>query len=124
MNFFPYLLYKGGPERFSLFKIFSFILRYLLNIFPKGQKTGMSKIWCKPSRDNSFALNTYPLTDKIESMKVKCPICKKEIEWESSKYRPFCSERCYLIDLSKWLGGEYYIPDVERKRDKNDEKED
>ncbi|MDI6704380.1 MAG: DNA gyrase inhibitor YacG [bacterium] len=36
--------------------------------------------------------------------KVKCPYCGKEVLWtEESKYKPFCSERCYLADLGRWL---------------------
>ncbi len=42
-------------------------------------------------------------------MKVKCPTCKKEVEWEGNPYRPFCSERCKLIDLGKWLDEEYVM---------------
>jgi endogenous inhibitor of DNA gyrase (YacG/DUF329 family) len=47
---------------------------------------------------------------------MQCPICKKEVaeprEGERSVY-PFCSERCKLIDLGRWLGGKYQIPIVE-----------
>ncbi|MGD8711728.1 MAG: DNA gyrase inhibitor YacG, partial [Thiohalophilus sp.] len=33
---------------------------------------------------------------------VKCPTCDKNVPWdESSKWRPFCSERCRLIDLGE-----------------------
>jgi hypothetical protein len=42
-------------------------------------------------------------------MKVKCPTCKKKTEWEGNPYRPFCSERCKLIDLGAWASGEYVI---------------
>ncbi|TCT18418.1 hypothetical protein EDC51_101132 [Bibersteinia trehalosi] len=36
-------------------------------------------------------------------MKVNCPTCKAEVIWsEESKYRPFCSDRCRLIDLGEW----------------------
>ncbi|HTV50512.1 MAG TPA: DNA gyrase inhibitor YacG [Steroidobacteraceae bacterium] len=36
--------------------------------------------------------------------RVKCPTCGRTIEWSSaSPYRPFCSERCKLIDLGAWL---------------------
>ncbi len=42
-------------------------------------------------------------------MKVKCPTCKKKVEWEGNPYRPFCSERCKLIDLGKWLDEEYVM---------------
>jgi endogenous inhibitor of DNA gyrase (YacG/DUF329 family) len=27
-----------------------------------------------------------------------------------ARYRPFCSERCKLIDLGKWADGEYRVP--------------
>ena len=45
---------------------------------------------------------------------MKCPTCKKEIEdpatgAEAPKYFPFCSERCKLIDLGRWLGENYGI---------------
>lgn len=42
--------------------------------------------------------------------KLFCPICKKETYWKENPYRPFCSERCKLIDLASWIGGEYKIP--------------
>ena len=40
---------------------------------------------------------------------VKCPTCKKSGEWFATPYGPFCSHRCKLIDLGKWLGGEHAI---------------
>ncbi|REL32756.1 DNA gyrase inhibitor YacG [Thalassotalea euphylliae] len=34
---------------------------------------------------------------------VKCPTCDKPVVWQaSSEHRPFCSERCKLIDLGDW----------------------
>ena len=41
--------------------------------------------------------------------KTECPTCKKEGDWLSGKYAPFCSHRCKLIDLGKWLGEEHRI---------------
>jgi endogenous inhibitor of DNA gyrase (YacG/DUF329 family) len=43
-----------------------------------------------------------------------CPICKNPVpnapvETGRSDF-PFCSERCKLIDLGRWLGGRYQIP--------------
>jgi endogenous inhibitor of DNA gyrase (YacG/DUF329 family) len=36
--------------------------------------------------------------------RARCPTCRREIEWsENSPLRPFCSERCKLIDLGGWL---------------------
>lgn len=43
-------------------------------------------------------------------MNVKCPTCQKEIEWsEQYPYRPFCCQRCKLIDLGAWASGEHAI---------------
>ena len=42
---------------------------------------------------------------------VKCPTCEKPVEWsEKSPWRPFCSERCKLIDLGAWASEEHRIP--------------
>lgn len=43
-------------------------------------------------------------------LKVKCPSCQKEIKWEESLFRPFCSERCRLLDLGKWASEKYKVP--------------
>jgi endogenous inhibitor of DNA gyrase (YacG/DUF329 family) len=42
-------------------------------------------------------------------MKIKCPTCKRKTEWQNNPYRPFCSERCKLIDLGAWASEEYVI---------------
>ena len=41
--------------------------------------------------------------------KVKCPTCRKEVSWENNPHRPFCSERCRLIDLGAWTQERYRI---------------
>jgi len=43
-------------------------------------------------------------------MKIICPVCKNITTWEENPFRPFCSERCKLIDLGAWASGEYGIP--------------
>jgi uncharacterized protein len=43
---------------------------------------------------------------------MRCPICKRETPHEGNPYRPFCSERCKLLDLDNWLEGRYRIPDA------------
>ncbi|MBV9723910.1 MAG: DNA gyrase inhibitor YacG [Gammaproteobacteria bacterium] len=35
--------------------------------------------------------------------RVKCPTCHRYLDWETAPFRPFCSERCRLIDLGAWL---------------------
>ncbi|MDE2052718.1 MAG: DNA gyrase inhibitor YacG [Gammaproteobacteria bacterium] len=42
--------------------------------------------------------------------RVKCPTCQREIDWSQSPFRPFCSERCKLIDLGAWLTEKHAIP--------------
>jgi len=43
---------------------------------------------------------------------VNCPQCGKAVEWDASKrYRPFCSERCRLLDLGKWAAEDYRVPE-------------
>lgn len=42
---------------------------------------------------------------------VKCPHCGKEVRWVAeSPFRPFCSERCRLIDLGAWASENHRIP--------------
>lgn len=43
---------------------------------------------------------------------VNCPHCGAEAPFEpSNRWRPFCSERCRLVDLGAWAAGDYRIPD-------------
>jgi endogenous inhibitor of DNA gyrase (YacG/DUF329 family) len=41
---------------------------------------------------------------------MKCPICSKPVEWKDNPFRPFCSERCKLVDLGRWVTEEYSVP--------------
>jgi hypothetical protein len=42
---------------------------------------------------------------------VDCPTCGAPVEWgPQSQNRPFCSERCKLIDLGAWAAEEHAIP--------------
>jgi len=41
---------------------------------------------------------------------VKCPTCKTDVIWgEESPHRPFCSDRCRLIDLGEWASESHKI---------------
>ena len=41
---------------------------------------------------------------------VNCPRCGIATPWsEDNAYRPFCTERCKLIDLGQWATGSYRI---------------
>lgn len=46
-----------------------------------------------------------------KKLTVKCPTCQKDVPWcDESLFRPFCSERCKLIDLGEWAAEEKSIP--------------
>jgi endogenous inhibitor of DNA gyrase (YacG/DUF329 family) len=41
-----------------------------------------------------------------------CPNCKKSADMtRANRFRPFCSERCQLIDLGTWVSGDYESDD-------------
>jgi uncharacterized protein len=41
---------------------------------------------------------------------VSCPRCAKPVRWgPESPFRPFCSERCKMIDLGAWASEEYRV---------------
>jgi endogenous inhibitor of DNA gyrase (YacG/DUF329 family) len=43
---------------------------------------------------------------------VLCPTCQAQVPWTpESRFRPFCSERCRLIDLGEWLTEGRVIPE-------------
>ncbi|MCX6980945.1 MAG: DNA gyrase inhibitor YacG [Verrucomicrobia bacterium] len=39
----------------------------------------------------------------------KCPICRKPADFDTPPAGPFCSARCKMLDLGKWLGEDYRI---------------
>jgi uncharacterized protein len=41
---------------------------------------------------------------------VKCPNCGKETEYRGNEFRPFCSERCKMLDFGAWADEEYALP--------------
>ena len=46
-------------------------------------------------------------------MIARCPLCAKSVEFDPKALPrgfPFCSERCKLIDLGRWIDGDYAIP--------------
>ena len=49
---------------------------------------------------------------------VACPQCDRLSEYsQDNPYRPFCSERCSLIDLGQWASENYRVPTQERPDD-------
>jgi hypothetical protein len=49
---------------------------------------------------------------------VACPTCGAAAEWKpENRFRPFCSERCRLIDLGAWVSEAYRVPVQEEPAD-------
>jgi len=40
----------------------------------------------------------------------RCPTCNKEFSSDDSSNMPFCSERCRLVDLGRWLDERFAVP--------------
>jgi endogenous inhibitor of DNA gyrase (YacG/DUF329 family) len=39
-----------------------------------------------------------------------CPLCRRPTVWEANPWRPFCSERCQIVDLGTWAAEQYRLP--------------
>ena len=49
---------------------------------------------------------------------VNCPRCRAAVEWiPENRHRPFCSERCRMIDLGTWASEGYRVPVAENGND-------
>ncbi len=58
------------------------------------------------------------------SRAVPCPRCGKQVAWSSgNRFRPFCSERCKMIDLGQWATEAYRVAQTEDP-DPGEDKED
>jgi len=56
------------------------------------------------------------MKDPIKPRMVACPICSAAVSWiAENRWKPFCSERCKLIDLGQWAAEKYRVPAVEQE---------
>ncbi len=53
------------------------------------------------------------MQEQKKQLTVKCPTCQEPSPWHDNPFRPFCSERCKLIDLGNWADGSYNIESVD-----------
>lgn len=51
---------------------------------------------------------------------VKCPTCEKQFSYYTSEFRPFCCEKCKLIDLGHWFKESYKVPSKEGEIQKDE----
>jgi len=40
---------------------------------------------------------------------VRCPRCATPAPWQGNPFRPFCSEKCRMVDLGRWAEEEYRV---------------
>ncbi len=52
---------------------------------------------------------------------MKCPTCHRPTTYQDNPFRPFCSERCKLIDFGAWVNEEYAVPAEEPAPPPDDE---
>ena len=51
------------------------------------------------------------MTEPRDMTTVLCPTCGDPVHWTmEAKWRPFCSERCRMLDLGAWFTEERGIP--------------
>lgn len=54
--------------------------------------------------------------------KIVCPICSKKNTWQKENpYRPFCSERCRLLDLGEWASENYRVVAKDKTEDMSED---
>ena len=61
------------------------------------------------------------MSESKKPVVVKCPVCGKENEFFAEPTGPFCSKRCKMIDLGKWLDEDYKISEPLRAEHLEDE---
>lgn len=52
-----------------------------------------------------------------KDLQVRCPRCGHSVSWKDNPSRPFCSERCRLIDLGCWADEEYRVAGKQAPKD-------
>ena len=80
-----------------------------LETAPKAADWG-GRLTSKTNRPRFTGMDDAPRSRKPSP----CPICGKPAV---ALHRPFCSERCKLLDLGNWLGGRYRVASDERPED-------
>lgn len=40
---------------------------------------------------------------------IRCPTCRAAVRWDGNPFRPFCSDRCRIVDLGSWAAERYRI---------------
>lgn len=61
-------------------------------------------------------------SEKMQPRQIKCPRCGLQTFYSTeNSFRPFCSERCRLIDLGEWASENYKVPVTSKDRNHDNE---
>jgi uncharacterized protein len=78
-------------------------------------KTGGFHAWKKSWR--TFSTASERALEKqlgdflLERIMPRCPVCDATVSLDTTPTAPFCSERCRLVDLGRWLDEAYALPE-------------
>ena len=85
----------------------------LKDLLPEGSYDEIvAEAHAQPNADTNAATHAQQQhsADCTGPLMVTCPTCHKRIEYSSANpFRPFCSERCRLLDLGAWASDERII---------------
>ncbi len=88
----------------------------LKDLLPPGTYDEIEQEAKAASKDSS----AQDVVDSADVIMVACPTCKKKIPYSTSNpFRPFCSERCKLLDLGAWADEERTVPGKEVNEDED-----
>ena len=74
-----------------------------------GQPPSAGGVVCRAPRPHLRSMSTDATTPR--RITVNCPTCQGPALFApENRWRPFCSERCRMIDLGAWANDEYVVP--------------
>jgi hypothetical protein len=88
------------------------MFREKIEYFPRYPRLSRGYLTLDPLLENAMTRNIIK--------NIKCPNCRKPAPWEGNPSRPFCSERCRMIDLGAWVKEEYCIPGDKKPEDEEE----
>lgn len=90
----------------------------LKDLLPPGTFDEIEK---EANQGKCSAAKHEPTTeDSAKVIMVSCPTCKKKIKYSTDNpFRPFCSERCKLLDLGAWADEKRTVPGKEVNEDED-----
>ena len=77
------------------------------------KKSSLKRLRIKKSKNDIYYNDLGSVMKKESKTNIICPVCKKKTAWHGNKWRPFCSERCKMLDLGAWASEDYTLESLE-----------